>query len=120
MEIRKRKWVFWQNICLLIEEGGLGIRDLHEVKESLLMKFTWKLIKEQSMWSNFFSTKYVGNSHIFSVMQIRKGSRFWKGLMERVPKILEHSRWIIQDGRTKFWLDNWLRGEAIDCISSCG
>lgn len=53
-------------------EGGLEIRAFHEVQESLLMKFAWKLIKGGTMWLDFFASKYVGNDHIYSVMQGHK------------------------------------------------
>lgn len=36
---KKRNWVFRSLICLQLEEGGLGIRDLMEIQVSLLMKF---------------------------------------------------------------------------------
>lgn len=37
--IKKRHWVSWRRVCLPVEEGGLGIRDLSEVESSLLINF---------------------------------------------------------------------------------
>lgn len=108
VENKKRKWISWKQICLLVEEGGLGIRAFHEVQESLLMKFAWKLIRGGSLWSDFFTSKYVGNNHIFSVMQGHRGSRFWRGLMALMPRVIHNSKWIIRGGDVNFWMDNWL------------
>lgn len=73
IENRKRKWISWRKICLPIEEGGLGIRWLSEVQNSLLMKFAWKILQGGSLWARFFSAKYVGDKHIFSSINLRKG-----------------------------------------------
>lgn len=51
---------------------GLGIRDLSEIQTSLLMKFAWKIIQGNSFWSNFFSTKYVGDARISLIMNLRR------------------------------------------------
>lgn len=101
IENKKRKWISWRKICLSIEEGGLGISDLSEVQTSLLMKFAWKILQGNSLWAIFFSTKYVGDKHIYSVMNLRKGSRFWKGIMRLMPIVLEkfqmgYSQWKFQ------------------------
>ncbi|KAG6629785.1 hypothetical protein CIPAW_14G109400 [Carya illinoinensis] len=107
-ENKKRKWISWKQICLPVEEGGLGIRAFHEVQESLLMKFAWKLIKGGTMWSDFFASKYVGNDHVFSVKQKNRGSRFWKGIIALMPKVLNNSKWLIREGNVNFWMENWL------------
>lgn len=89
-----------------VEEGGLEIWDLLEVQTSLLMKFGWKIIQGNSLWSNFFSAKYVGDAHISSIMNLGRGSRFWKGIMRIMPMVLANSRWILCSGNNSFWLDN--------------
>lgn len=45
VDSKKRKWIAWRKICLPVEEGGLGIRNLYDVQESLMMKFAWNLLK---------------------------------------------------------------------------
>lgn len=37
-------------------------------------------------WSDFFLTKYVGNSHISLAMLANKGLFFWKGIMRICQK----------------------------------
>ncbi|XP_035547430.1 uncharacterized protein LOC118348944 [Juglans regia] len=50
----KRKWVGWHKICTPVQEGGLGLRKLEEVQNALFMKFAWKFLSQQSLWSLFF------------------------------------------------------------------
>lgn len=65
MENKKRKWISWRNICLPVEEGGLGIRNLVEVQNSLLMKFAGKLIMGGSLWLDFFFQPNMCVIHTF-------------------------------------------------------
>ena len=32
--------------------------------------------------------KYLGWDHIYNVMQVNKGSRFWKGVIALMPKVI--------------------------------
>lgn len=47
----KKKWVAWEKVCKPIEEGGLGIRDLGEVKKALNVKLAWNLLHGSTLWS---------------------------------------------------------------------
>ncbi|XP_042958094.1 uncharacterized protein LOC122293629 [Carya illinoinensis] len=107
-EIRKRKWVSWNVICKPVEEGGLGVRDLMEVQESLFMKFGWKLLKGDSLWAEFFKKKYIGQDHVYKAIQVQKGTRFWKGVAELMPRVIKNSKWLVGNGNVNFWMDNWV------------
>ncbi|XP_042974708.1 uncharacterized protein LOC122306346 [Carya illinoinensis] len=107
---KKRKWVAWHQICKPMEEGGIGIRDLVEVQQSLFMKFGWKLVTGVSLWADFFREKYLHRDHVYNVMTKNKGSRFWKGIMEVMLRIFQNSQWLIGAGNINFWMDNWLGG----------
>ncbi|KAG2720837.1 hypothetical protein I3760_02G052600 [Carya illinoinensis] len=109
---RKRKWVSWKNICLPVEEGGLGIRSLHDVQMSLFMKFAWKLLKGNSVWAKFFLKKYVGGKHPMALYN-STGSRFWKGILSLMPIVQQNSCILIRSGACNFWFDNWLGDGAI-------
>ncbi|KAG6658021.1 hypothetical protein CIPAW_04G130600 [Carya illinoinensis] len=100
-------------ICKPVEEGGLGIHDLVDVQESLFMKFGWKLISGNSMWSEFFQKKYLRREHVYKAMQMKKGSQFWKGIMEIMPKIIQNSKWLIGNGNINFWMNRWIGSEPL-------
>ncbi|KAG7979916.1 hypothetical protein I3843_05G155000 [Carya illinoinensis] len=85
-EIRKRKWVSWNVICKPVEEGRLRVRDLMEVQESLFMKF----------------------DHVYKAIQVQKGTRFWKGVAELMPRVIKNSKWLVGNGNVNFWMDNWV------------
>lgn len=81
---KKRKSMI---VCLSIEEGGLGIRDLSDVLGSLFMNFSWKMLKGDSIWSKFFKAKYVRHSHIAALTSYSRGSRFWKRVFWVLPHL---------------------------------
>ena len=51
--------VAWENVCLLIEMGGLGIRSVVSFNRALLGKWLWRYGHEVShLWRRLISTKY--------------------------------------------------------------
>lgn len=72
----KRKWQAWKNMCVPMEKGGSGVRDLTEVQRSLFMKFGWQLVNQNSLWARFFHKKYVKLGHIVLSMTTGLGCRF--------------------------------------------
>ncbi|XP_042969076.1 uncharacterized protein LOC122301760 [Carya illinoinensis] len=113
---QKRKWVAWEKICSPIREGGLGLRKLKEVQDSLFMKLAWNLLTGDSLWANFFKQKYVKNQHVTLVDQ-QKGTLFWKHIVGMVPKVLGNSWWRVRNGDVSFWRDPWLKSGAL--FNSC-
>ncbi|KAG2696272.1 hypothetical protein I3760_07G050900 [Carya illinoinensis] len=113
---QKRHWVSWSKICSPIREGGLGLRKLEEVQESLFMKLAWNVLTGDSLWANFFKHKYVKNQHVTLVDQ-RKGTLFWKQIVGMFPKVLVNSWWRVRDGDVSFWRDPWLKSGAL--VNSC-
>lgn len=51
---RQLHWRSWSKICKPTNEGGLGLRDLHEVQKSLHMKFAYRLLTTEGLWADFF------------------------------------------------------------------
>lgn len=45
----KKHWRAWYKLCLLVEEGGIGVRKLEEVQRSLFLKFGWNLLTKESL-----------------------------------------------------------------------
>lgn len=50
-------------ICKPVQEGGIGVRDLNDMQNALHIKFAWRLLSEDSLWSHFFMEKYVKQEH---------------------------------------------------------
>ncbi|KAJ0095449.1 hypothetical protein Patl1_15066 [Pistacia atlantica] len=72
----RMKWCAWDRICKPYKEGGLGIQNFHEVQMSLHMKFAWRLVTVDNLWTRFFRAKYVKHGHIFFPETRRNASHF--------------------------------------------
>lgn len=71
------------------------------------MKFAWKVLKDNSLWAQFFRGNYVRERHL-SLVENTKGTWFCRMVMKQVPNVLEHSRWKVHAGNVSFWLDSWV------------
>lgn len=57
-------WVSWKSICTPIEEGGLGIRCLQMIRDSLHANLMWHVIEGKTLMSKYAQAKYLrGNSY---------------------------------------------------------
>ncbi|CAH9089090.1 unnamed protein product [Cuscuta europaea] len=54
----KYHWINWQKVCLSNEEGGLGIRSIHDVQKALSLKLWWKWKCKSSLWAKFCHSRY--------------------------------------------------------------
>ncbi|XP_057965296.1 uncharacterized mitochondrial protein AtMg00310-like [Malania oleifera] len=104
----KVKWCSWSKLCKPTSEGGLGVCDFGEVQKSLHMKFAWRLMTLDNLWTKFFRAKYVKQGHISMVVPKDSSSRFWKSVMWVLPQVTENVQLKVKNGKGSFWFDNWL------------
>jgi len=71
LEGKKIAWVDWSQVCASRERGGLGIKDIKALNNSLLIKWKWLMFHQlDQLWSKILNSKYRG----------------WRGLEEGPPK----------------------------------
>ncbi|PNX62037.1 putative reverse transcriptase, partial [Trifolium pratense] len=56
---RKICTVAWQKICTSYDEGGLDIRPLVQVNESLILHLCWKLLSSNNQWAVMCRSRYL-------------------------------------------------------------
>lgn len=100
----RMKWCAWTNICKPIKEGEFGLRDFSEVQSSLHMKFEWRLLSIDNLWTQFFKAKYIKHGHIVLASTSNTRSRFWKSISQVVPEVLDNSKWRVREGISSFGL----------------
>ncbi|XP_070029963.1 uncharacterized protein [Nicotiana sylvestris] len=64
-----RHWASWNTLCMLVEEGGIGFRSLHDVTKALFSKLWWNFRTKPSLWSSFVCQKYCLGALYFLVPQ---------------------------------------------------
>lgn len=52
-------WVNWETVCKPKDRGGLGVRVVGQMNRAFLIKWKWRILKEDNaIWSRFFRLRY--------------------------------------------------------------
>jgi hypothetical protein len=88
---------------------ALGVKDLRKQNISLLVKWWWKLEKEDGLWQRLVKQRYLRNRDVCSVKLRNTDSPCWKNLL-KVKEIYLNGRKVeLKRGNlVRFWLDPWL------------
>ncbi|XP_041020448.1 uncharacterized protein LOC121262091 [Juglans microcarpa x Juglans regia] len=106
--IKKMKWRAWPKLCLPTGEGGLGVKIFNEVQLAFHMKFAFRLMATNSLWTEFFRLKYFKDRHFSLVAGSPRGSRLWRSILSFLPEVYNNVKVIVRGGNASFWYDRWL------------
>ena len=98
----------WKDICNSKDEGGLGVRNLKAINESLILSAAWKLAKDPS--SHLYlvlKAKYFPNASIWTATTTPPKSAFWASILKMLPKLKTHSFYQITQGNISIWSTPW-------------
>ncbi|KAF6135091.1 hypothetical protein GIB67_040402 [Kingdonia uniflora] len=105
-ESKKACVVAWDKVCKPYKEGGINLRRLKEINQSLMMKLAWNFLNPKDEWAEFMRAKFITKSGNFST--ITKGSLIWAGVRGALEDVSAYSGWVIGDGKCiDLWRDNW-------------
>ncbi|KAF6154879.1 hypothetical protein GIB67_018316 [Kingdonia uniflora] len=106
LEYKKACVVTWDKVCKPFKEGGINLRWLKKISQSLMMKLTWNFLNPKDEWAKFMQAKFIVKARNFST--ITKGSSIWVGVRGALEDVSAHSGWVIGDGDCiNLWHDNW-------------
>ena len=60
---KKYHWSSWKNLSYPYEEGGIGMRNLHDVCRAFQFKKWWIFRTMQTLWGDFLKAKYCQRSN---------------------------------------------------------
>ncbi|XP_058734060.1 uncharacterized protein LOC131605759 [Vicia villosa] len=126
MDDNKRRihWISWKDVCLPLDKGGLGIKNILTFNAALLKKWRWRILEgRNSVWYNILKARYgdismksFGGGMFPSSLPSPSSSSFsiwWKDLMsvgkeEYNDPIASLCRFKIGNGfSTPFWEARW-------------
>lgn len=102
----------WDRLTAPKSEGGLGLRGIHTLNSSLILKKLWKATSGHSaLWVSIISAKYYPASSLWQNKRNHSCTRFWK-VMEHRQVLALHLLWCIGDGRlcpaySAPWFQDW-------------
>lgn len=72
------------------------------------MKFFWRHMMVENLWTRFFKAKYVKSFHMDTTRPNPIGSPFWKAILKVFLQVYENSCIKIYKGKASFWFNKWL------------
>ena len=104
--------VAWENVCLLVEIGGLGIRSVVSFNQTLLGKWLWRYGHEDThLWRRVISTKYGEAQGVWCSKVFRRthGCGQWRSIDEGWESFSKHLSFVVGEGtHIRFWHDRWI------------
>ncbi|PNY04508.1 ribonuclease H [Trifolium pratense] len=89
-------------------KGGLGLRSVRRINESLILKLSWTLLASDEQWVVLCRSRFL--RHHLPISYAVKSS-IWSGLKRYIQVVFSNSRWLIEDElRVFYWTDDWLGG----------
>ncbi|KAL0302152.1 UNVERIFIED_CONTAM: hypothetical protein Scaly_3040900 [Sesamum calycinum] len=101
--------VAWEQVCKPTAKGGLGIRNIQTMNNSLMGKHLWQILekKHDSIWVSWI-TKYKLRHGTLWAANEKEGSWIWKKLLKLRNQLIKGIRFQVGDGTDfKLWLDPW-------------
>lgn len=111
IEERKVHTVSWQKICRPKEWGGLGLRSVRHINQTVLMKAGWQIMTgQEDLWVKSMRAKYrCGSDLIPKIKRNLNGSNFWIGVRNTWPVVEDNVAWRVGNGKSIcWWKDNWV------------
>ena len=109
--------VSWDLVCLPKSQGGLGIRKISHLNQSLLAKHPWRIFQSTGVWRDILAEKYLGRlslNSIFQEAELPMGSYIWNGILKALPLAKSRAKWKVGMGdKILFWQDSWLCEEPL-------
>ncbi|WMV08192.1 hypothetical protein MTR67_001577 [Solanum verrucosum] len=103
----KHWWVAGDKMCYPKEEGGLGLRSLHDVAKALFAKLWWNFrTATSSLWASYMWNKYCKKHHPI-IAQGFGASHVWRKMVLIREEVEHEIWWQIKTRSSSFWFDNW-------------
>ena len=98
----------WKDICTPKKEGGLGIRNLQAVNQSLILMTAWRIAQNpQDHLHKVLQSKYFPGSSIWRPNSNAPKSAFWVSILKMLPMLKAHSFYQITQGNISIWSTPW-------------
>jgi hypothetical protein len=101
----------WKDICSPKNEGGLGIRNLQAMNQSLILMTTWRITDNKENFLRLvLKSKYFPDSSIWRPDANVPKSAFWSSVLKILPILKQNSFYQISAGNLSIWSSPWCQG----------
>ena len=111
---KKYRLTKWNIVCRPKDQGGLGIQVLDIKNKCLLSKWLFKILREEGVWQELLSNKYLQGKTLAQTEPKSTDSPFWKGIMAVKHEFFQRGKFMVGNGlHTRFWEDVWLGDKSL-------
>ncbi|GJY57634.1 RNA-directed DNA polymerase, eukaryota, reverse transcriptase zinc-binding domain protein [Tanacetum coccineum] len=111
-EIGSMVSVKWSDVCRPKNQGGLGLKSMHEWNIALMAKHLWSIISNKNtIWVKWVKVHKLKGKNLWDI-DLNKGMSWsWKHLLNLRDKIKEFVNVKLGNGKTcSLWFDKWHPG----------
>ena len=103
-------WIAWEKICVPLEKGGLGFKDLLNFNLALLAKQLWRLLHHPNfLLACVLKGRYYLHISPMEVKTSNSPSYGWRSILAAQNLLSEGLRITIGSGyNTRVWIDPWI------------
>lgn len=114
------RWMSWDRLCSVKEDGGLGFKKLRQFNVAMLAKQAWRIVNEVNpLVTKVMRARYFAGSNFLEAKLGNNPSYVWRSLMETQEVIRQGCRRRIGTGQnTKIGREPWLPCQTNGCITS--
>ncbi|XP_074346542.1 uncharacterized protein LOC141685332 [Apium graveolens] len=104
------KWLAWDRLCEVKEEGRLGFKKLCEFNVAMLAKQAWRLLKNVNpLVTQLMKARYYPKTDFLDASLGNNPNHAWRSIVEGKVVVNQGCRRHIGDGKdTKVWQVAWL------------
>ncbi|GKB15011.1 RNA-directed DNA polymerase, eukaryota, reverse transcriptase zinc-binding domain protein [Tanacetum coccineum] len=101
--------VSWDKICKPKEQGGLGLKNLGEWNEILLVKHLWNVAtRKDTLWVKWIYEEKLKGKSFWEIQADSSSSVGWKNILRLRDKVRNHIWWKLGNGKmVSAWHDRW-------------
>ena len=97
----------WKDLCAPNNEGGLGIRNLQAVNQSLILTAAWRIAQNPTgQLHMILQAKFPGSS-IWRPKSNTPKSAFWASILKVLPILKTHTYYQLTQGNISIWSTPW-------------
>lgn len=98
----------WKDICSPKKEGGLGIRNLQAMNQSLILMTAWRIAQNpDDQLHKILQAKYFPDSSIWRPKTNMPKSAFWASVLKVLHILKAHSFYQLTQGNISIWSSPW-------------
>lgn len=97
---RQLHLISWETFIKPIDEGGLGLRSMHQLNQAALAKTAWRFLSNiDCLWVRVLRAKYIKEANgVHKIVHVTNSSNLWKWMVDSWSKLEEGLIWKVENG----------------------